>query len=521
MIASIFNKDWIKLDCVSPYEGDKLEAFFTKKVPQWYIIKKKSKSFNENESFISDRTFLPVGLWTELVNCAKKYGLNLYFAEGFNDAVCDQTLNKDQFYNYCTNLFSEATYGPKGYQIEAAFNALYYKKNCLEVTTSGGKTLICYLLFKYLREVKNIKHILYITPKTNLTTQSSGKFELYDKDCGFESNWTYAEIASTIKKKAEYNEDIIFGNYQSLVGKTQEFFDMFDAVFVDECHHTTAKSIKKILLKCRNAVYRIGMTGTFPKADTYECMSIQTFIGPLVYKFTSQELIEVEKFATPVYVYGVLLDYMSEVDRKDLYDQRCSIPEELPELGSKILDHEQDMCRNSTARMRYICDMIRKTTKNSLVIFTDKKTQYGYRIYTNIKETTTKNVYYIDGDTKTKTREKIKDAMENDTTGNTIIVASVGCFSEGIDICNLWNIFLVESTKSMVSIAQLLGRGMRRYPGKDKTILIDFGDDYSYGEGRQKKNYLYRHFNARAKIYNERKFPYKMTKVTCNTCRLY
>ena len=103
--------------------------------------------------------------------------------------------------------------------------------------------------------------------------------------------------------------------------------------------------------------------------------------------------------------------------------------------------------------------------------------------------------------------------MEDDDEGNTIIVASMGCFTEGIDIANMWNIFLVESTKSDTILAQLLGRGMRRHPKKDKTIMIDFVDDMREGQGYYADNYLYRHGKERQLIYKKRRFPCKVFQV--------
>lgn len=530
MIASVHNDSFIKLSSVSDYEGDRLENFFTKKLPNSFIIVKKSSTFNPNESFIQDRTYIPFGLWSELMKCCEKDKLNLSFTPDFNAKVCDDTVVKEEFVEYCLKLFENARYQPKMFQIEAAYNAIYYRKSCMEVTTNGGKTLICYMIFKYLRDVKGIKHILYVTPKTVLTEQSSEKFIEYDKECGIETDWTYSEITANSKKKDIYDDSIVFSNYQSLRNKEYDFFEKFDCVLVDEAHHSTAKSFKNILLMTRGAKYIIGMTGTFPMDSSYDSFVIQSYIGPLVYKYTSQQLIEDEKFATPVEIRGILMSYMSEDDRRYLYGLRKSIPDECPEMGSKIYDIEQDMCRRSTIRTEYICDIIKKTTKNTLVIFTDVKTGYGYNIYTNLRETTKKNVYYIDGNTKVAARSQIKQAMEDDTTGNTIIVSTIGCFSEGIDICNLWNIFLVESTKSVVSVAQLLGRGMRRYPGKDKTIVIDFGDDCSYVDKedknsavakRKSKNYLYKQFMYRGKIYKNRRFPYSFVTVDCRKRKLY
>jgi superfamily II DNA or RNA helicase len=94
------------------------------------------------------------------------------------------------------------------------------------------------------------------------------------------------------------------------------------------------------------------------------------------------------------------------------------------------------------------------------------------------------------------------------------LVASVGTFSEGIDILNLHNIFTVESSKSQIIVRQILGRGMRLMPGKDEITVFDFTDDYRYGNHKyQRNNYLIRHSNERSLIYKEKKFPYKKFRI--------
>ena len=105
-------------------------------------------------------------------------------------------------------------------------------------------------------------------------------------------------------------------------------------------------------------------------------------------------------------------------------------------------------------------------------------------------------------------REYYKQQCEEDTSGNTILVASIGTFGEGIDISNIWSIFLINSAKSERLIRQICGRGLRLYPGKDKTVLYDFVDDLRYSKtGRYKDNYLWTHYKERKKIYKEQNFP--------------
>lgn len=512
MDVKVLNKDYLYLDNITMEEYTKIKLEFTKELSNAYILKKRCPSIDTREEFMRETT-ISVGLWLELVNAIKKYNINANFCPEFNDIIYDSTITLDAFSEYVNKLFKNAPkIKPKHYQIEGVYNILKYRRCCVEVSTNGGKTLMCYLLFKYLKDVLGLKHILYITPNTNLTTQSSGKFSDYDKECGIVSDWTFDEIHGKAKKKDVYDSDIIFGNYQSLVKKPNSFFKMFDIVIVDECHHTVAKSITSILYRCDNAKYKIGLTGTFPK-DPHDSFFIQNVLGPMVYQLTAYDLINIEKFSTPVHVTGLILNYMSEKDKKELYDRRCAMPKGDTKIGGQLLDEERAIARRSDKRFDYICTMAKRSTKNTLIIFTDVKTEYGKRVYTELKDYSDKYVYYIDGDTDTIKRDYAKQCMEDDTTGNTIIVASIGCFSEGIDISNLWNILLIETTKSDTSISQLLGRGMRRFPGKEKTMFIDIGDDYCYGGGPKNDNYLMKHFNERAKIYMQRKFPYRQVEI--------
>ena len=96
---------------------------------------------------------------------------------------------------------------------------------------------------------------------------------------------------------------------------------------------------------------------------------------------------------------------------------------------------------------------------------------------------------------------------------NVVLVASSGTFSEGVDILNVHNLHVTESHKSEFIVRQFLGRGMRLLEGKDVINVFDYSDDYEYGSGYQKKNYLMRHADERAKIYKEKQFPFKKFKV--------
>jgi len=311
-----------------------------------------------------------------------------------------------------------------------------------------------------------------------------------------------------IKKisKIDYNENVYNLRIKNEEETNHNYFA--NGICVSNCHHTKANSIKNLLVKCYNAEYKFGLTGTLPKDDTCDSFTIQSYLGPKVYTIHSADLIS-DGNATPVHVVGIEMDYLKKDIKKKLYDLRNVKADEKD--GAKLLNLEKDVVRESRERLNFIVKKIASSTKNSLVLFSDIKNDYGRKIFNWLKENTEKNVYYIDGGTKNENRDYYKKQMENQE--DTIIIASIGVFSEGVDILNLHNIFIAESYKSMFIARQVLGRGMRLMSGKDKIIVIDFIDNYEYGSGFQRTNYLMRHGNEREKIYKENNFPYKRFKV--------
>jgi superfamily II DNA or RNA helicase len=252
------------------------------------------------------------------------------------------------------------------------------------------------------------------------------------------------------------------------------------------------------------------VTGTFPK-DDYMKFNLESFTGPLVYKLTAFQLINVENFATPIYIISDILDYAPDSDKEVLYMGRLLKEKDSIEQGNRLLKQEQTYSMKSFIRLKYICDLADKCKHNTLVLFNDVNVnKYGRKIYDYLKENSEKTVFYADGNTDTSVRDYYKQCMEEDTSGNTVIVGSIGCFSEGIDVSNLWTIILANSVKSEFIVRQFIGRGMRRMEGKDKVVIFDIVDDFVYGPKTEKwkrDNYLMNHYKERKKIYQEQGFP--------------
>ena len=406
------------------------------------------------------------------------------------------------------------------------FNAVLIATSYFTYRAIGGKMFFPSLIVTvimmahlYLLDKGIIKKMLYVVPNVALVTQTEEKFYEYESRTDHKPNWESLCVYSGVGKEKnkrwsltegkyiEKDPNIVFGTFQSLVKRSSEYFAEYDAVCIDETHHAKASSIKDILVKCNTANYKFGLTGTLPKEDSCDSFTIQAYIGPKVYQLSSANLIN-EGNATPVHVIGIELDYLDTETKKKLFDLR-NVPDNDDKV--KLLNLEKDVCRDNRKRFNYVCNTINKSTKNSLVLFGDIKNAYGRSIYDWMKANTEKTVYYIDGGTKVENRDYYKRQMESEE--NVIIIASVGTFSEGIDILNVHNIYIVESNKSEYIVRQILGRGMRLMTGKEKIQVIDFSDNYEYGSGFQKTNYLMRHSEEREKIYNEKQFPFKRFKV--------
>ena len=93
---------------------------------------------------------------------------------------------------------------------------------------------------------------------------------------------------------------------------------------------------------------------------------------------------------------------------------------------------------------------------------------------------------------------------------DSVIVASFGVFSTGINIRNINNIVLASPSKSKIRVLQSIGRGLRTSSTKDSVLVFDIADDMTY---RDRYNFTLSHFTERLNIYNEEQFDYEISKV--------
>jgi superfamily II DNA/RNA helicase len=76
----------------------------------------------------------------------------------------------------------------------------------------------------------------------------------------------------------------------------------------------------------------------------------------------------------------------------------------------------------------------------------------------------------VDGTTPQDERHGILQRLH---TGETQIVANVGVLTEGFDEPSIGCIIIAAPTKSRVKYTQIVGRGLRLYPGKEDCLILD------------------------------------------------
>ena len=118
-----------------------------------------------------------------------------------------------------------------------------------------------------------------------------------------------------------------------------------------------------------------------------------------------------------------------------------------------------------------------------------------------------RNIFFIAGETSVEDRERIRGLAEIE---NSIIVASSGVLSTGVNIKNLQTLIFAHPYKGKIRNLQSIGRVLRKGNQKTRATLYDIADDISY---KSRKNYTLNHLIERIKIYNEENFDYDIVNI--------
>lgn len=440
--------------------------------------------------------FLAAGLWGELVGLCERMDFPLEIVGV--ERLFDRTVDRPSFDAWVAERWASSPMDVRDYQSDTAFKMVRNMSCLAELATSAGKSLIAYMAIAYMLETGRARRVLIVVPTINLVTQVVSDFTGYNRE-SVKLNLLFEKVFAD--GTPEPGANIVVGTYQSLVKRSPEWLAGFDLVLVDEVHQAKSNSIKTILEKCTGSARRLGLSGTIPKDDTLDRLTIMSNTGPIVTRVKADQLIR-EGYISNLEIFILEMNYAPPDVRaafREIYNRG-------PDDRKALFNLERNYAMESKARLHFVVEFILKNRKNSLVLF--HRLEYGKAIFDALRARSDRPVYYIDGETGSDFRDTYKDRMEDGR--EKILVASFGTFSTGINVTNLHAVYLTESFKSDILIKQSIGRGLRKHATKDRLIVVDFVDDFRTGKFT---NYLYRHSTERRRIYKEERFGFTVRRV--------
>ena len=485
---------YLVIDECSQTEYEQLCISYNKEVKGGRFSPKfKSGVWDGKINFMKGR-YLPATSYQYLFDICKQYGFQCEITN--LDVLFDNNIDYDEFKDWCDDFFKDAEKKPRYYQILGAYQCLKYKRCCIQMATGGGKTFLAFIVFAWLLTHKNVKKIMMVVPAIDLVLQPYNDFLEYNNG---KLDIKIQQIFSGCR--ATPNANIYIGTYQSLRKECEEFFDQFDVELTDEVHTATNASQISIMDKVK-CPYRIGLSGTIPSTTYAAGLTIISNFGPIVYDIKAKQLQD-EGYISDYKITQVRLNYTSDKQKEAFKEAKKNLVK--MGRGKDMFQLENKFVNESEKRFFIIAKLIAGTKKNTMVLFKDL--EYGKKLFKWMKENTTKMVYYIDGQIDKKVREEIRKRME--IRDDVILIASFGTSSTGISINKIFNIFFVSSYKSISTVLQSIGRGLRKSDKINKNFvnIYDISDDLYSG------CYEMAHARERIKIYESQGFPYEVKKL--------
>lgn len=432
---------------------------------------------------------LPIGLLNNLLVWCDQHNIQ-YSLQGFKDGLTDKIDKEDlekQMNSYIT-----AGFQARDYQVNAVHAALTNRRGVLLSCTGSGKSLMIYTFLRYLLDNKDVHRAILIVPSVSLVEQMYSDFQ----DYGWDDLEDHVEMLYS-GKKPTFKKEILISTWQSLEKEDQEFFEVYDACVVDECHQAKCSVVTRLLKLMHNAEYKIGTSGTLP-TEISEQLQINSVIGNVLFELKSCELIA-RGYLTKLNIAAIFLKYPEAFiaeNKERTYPEEVKMVEEYPNRNKVlnfIIDHTSPM-------------------NNMLILVNHRNHLRDVETYLH-ENYPDKKVSIITGDVKAKVREEIRTGIEDED--GTILLATYQTMSTGVNIPKLHAIMLFSNSKSRIKVLQSIGRGLRKHNSKNKVIIYDIVDDLSYKKrtGRIAKNYCMQHFDERSNYYIEQEFPVITTKL--------
>ena len=471
------NEVYLTVEC-EPHVGHELADQFTFEVPQAKFMSAYKKRYWDGKIklFSPGTGEIYVGLLPYITSFCEEKGYEVILKDnefyGLPSTV-DEFITPEGIGEYVKSL--NLPHKVRDYQYKGIYEALRNKRKLLLSPTGSGKSLMIYALTRFWAAKK--LQTLIVVPTTSLVEQMFKDFQDYGWNAKHHCHKVYAGTDPRSDK------DVIITTWQSVYKLPKVYFERFGAIIGDEAHLFKAKSLTSIMNKLHDCKYRVGFTGTLDGTQTNRLV-LEGVFGT-VDKVTKTEKLIKQGHLSEFEIKVLLLKH--DKQKFDTYQEEMDY----------LVEHE--------GRNKFIRNLVCDLSGNTLVLFNYVE-RHGMPLFEMINNKVGEHrlVFLVHGGVDTEDREKARQIAE--TTHDSIIVASYGTFSTGINIRNLHNVVFASPSKSKIRNLQSIGRVLRKGDHKTKAILYDIADDIG-------KNYTLNHLIERVKLYNEENFNYEFIDV--------
>ncbi|MFN8671849.1 MAG: DEAD/DEAH box helicase [Candidatus Sericytochromatia bacterium] len=314
--------------------------------------------------------------------------------------------------------------------------------------TGSGKTEILYQDLKNLFIRKEVLKALILVPQVNLKNQLIEYFKVKNNEL------------NKIKIGEDKNDDIIIQTYQYITRHYSEFkTNTFQYIVIDEAHHAVAPAIKKVI-NYFNPENLLGLTATDQRMDQQKLESI---FGEYETSLSLKDAIE-NDILVPIRAFRVKSNIdLSEIrfNGKDYVSSDLQKTVIVPSRDQLIVDTLKKYFVDSNLKDKsgiIFCVSIAHSEKIANLLFKN-----GI------------NASFVTGKNKKESNEKIDKYL----TGEIQFLCTCQLLNEGWDAPRTEIIVMARPTMSKVLYQQQLGRGTRKYLGKESLYVIDIVDNYS------------------------------------------
>ena len=355
-------------------------------------------------------------------------------------------------------------YKLRDYQSEAVKNTIqYFKKKrdpaVIVLPTGAGKSLV---IAELARIAKG--RVLVLAHVKELVEQNYEKFQSYGLTAG---------IFSASLGRKDRDQKVIFGGVQSVARASDDFFEDFSLLVIDECHRVAEEGatqyqtvIQKLqernsgicILGLTATPYRLGLGWIYEYSQLGELKTDQkrffkqcVFDLPLSYMIKNRFLTPPVKVDIPVTCYD-----FSELTEKDRMYTTAEVEE--------ILKKQK---RLTPFIIKNIIDITERFHRQGVMIFSSS-VKHAEEIMSYLPAQQARVVL---GDTEMKDRDQIvQDFKEKKFK----YLVNVSVLTTGFDAPHVDVIAILRPTESNSLYQQIVGRGLRLSKEKKDCYILDY-----------------------------------------------